>query len=148
MPWDTSKWLNRKGRYFMRWTIKIIFFPISFLLSILTAFLTFLLGIGTALLYLLMMFCIFGAIASFLQKEVTIGIEALIIGFLVSPYGVPIGITRRITIGAICSAHSFFKHWRTKRTSRGYYHSFRLWWYVWRGTLLYWRNGCFRRSTS
>lgn len=63
-------------------------FPISFLLSILTAFLTFLLGIGTALLYLLMMFCIFGAIASFLQKEVTIGIEALIIGFLVSPYGI------------------------------------------------------------
>ncbi|EQE38057.1 putative membrane protein [Clostridioides difficile P6] len=36
-----------------------------------------------------MMFCIFGAIASFLQKEVTIGIEALIIGFLVSPYGMP-----------------------------------------------------------
>ena len=78
----------------MRWIIKITFFPISFLLSILTAFLTFLLGIGTALLYLLMMFCIFGAIASFLQKEVTIGIEALIIGFLVSPYGVPmIGAT-------------------------------------------------------
>ena len=78
----------------MRWVIKIIFFPISFLLSILSAFLTFLLGIGTALLYLLMMFCIFGAIASFLQKEVTIGIEALIIGFLVSPYGVPmIGAT-------------------------------------------------------
>ena len=55
---------------------------------------TFLLGIGMALLYLLMMFCILGAIASFLQKEVTIGIEALIIGFLVSPYGVPmIGAT-------------------------------------------------------
>lgn len=66
----------------MRWIIKIILFPISLVLSILTAFLTFLLGIGTALLYLLMMFCIFGAIASFLQKEVTIGIEALIIGFL------------------------------------------------------------------
>lgn len=78
----------------MRWMIKIVLFPISFLLSILTAFLTFLLGIGMALLYLLMMFCIFGAIASFLQKEVTIGIEALIIGFLVSPYGVPmIGAT-------------------------------------------------------
>ena len=55
---------------------------------------TFLLGIGTALLYLLLMFCIFGAIASFLQKEVTVGIEALIIGFLVSPYGLPmIGAT-------------------------------------------------------
>lgn len=73
----------------IRWIIKIILFPISLLLSILTAFLTFLLSIGTALLYLLMMFCIFGAIASFLQKEVTIGIEALIIGFLVSPYGIP-----------------------------------------------------------
>ncbi len=73
----------------MRWIIKIILFPISLILSILTAFLTFLLGIGTAILYLLMMFCIFGAIASFLQKEVTIGIEALIIGFLVSPYGIP-----------------------------------------------------------
>lgn len=73
----------------MRWIIKIILFPISLVLSILTAFLTFLLGIGTALLYLLMMFCIFGAIASFLQKEVTIGIEALILGFLLSPYGIP-----------------------------------------------------------
>lgn len=73
----------------MRWIIKIILFPISLVLSILTAFLTFLLGMGAALLYLLMMFCIFGAIASFLQKEVTIGIEALIIGFLVSPYGIP-----------------------------------------------------------
>ncbi|WP_068267857.1 CD1845 family protein [Caviibacter abscessus] len=73
----------------IRWIVKIILFPISLVLSILTAFLTFLLGIGTALLYLLMMFCIFGAIASFLQKEVTIGIEALIIGFLVSPYGIP-----------------------------------------------------------
>ena len=56
----------------MRW----ILFPISLLLSILTAVLSFLLGIGTVILYLLMMFCIFGAIASFLQKEVTIGIEA------------------------------------------------------------------------
>ena len=59
------------------------------MLSILTAFLTFLLGIGTALIYLLMMFCIFGAIAFFVQKEVTIGIEALILGFVFSPYGLP-----------------------------------------------------------
>ena len=73
----------------MRWILKIILFPISLLLSILTAVLSFLLGIGTVILYLLMMFCIFGSIASFLQKEVTIGIEALIIGFLLSPYGIP-----------------------------------------------------------
>ena len=43
----------------IRWIVKIILFPISLLLSILTAFLTFLLGIGTT------------------------------IGFLVSPYGIP-----------------------------------------------------------
>ena len=42
----------------MRWIIKIILFPISLVLSILTAFLTFLLSIGTAVLYLMMMFCI------------------------------------------------------------------------------------------
>ena len=65
------------------------FSPIGLLLSVLTAFLTFLLSIGTSLLYLLKIFCILGAIASFLQKEVTIGIEALIIGFLISPYGIP-----------------------------------------------------------
>ena len=55
----------------MRWIIKIILFPISLALSILTAFLTFLLGIGTALLYLLMMFCIFGAIVSFYKKKLS-----------------------------------------------------------------------------
>ena len=78
----------------MRWIIKIILFPISLVLSILTAFLTFLLGIGTALLYLLMMFCIFGAIASFIQGEVGIGISSLVIGFLFSLYVLPmIGAT-------------------------------------------------------
>lgn len=73
----------------MRWIIKIIFFPISLLLSILTAFLTFMLGIGTTILYFLMLMCIVAAIGSFMQKDVSLGIEALIIGFLVSPYGIP-----------------------------------------------------------
>ncbi|MEQ6030940.1 CD1845 family protein [Enterococcus faecalis] len=73
----------------MRWIIKIILFPISMLLSILTAFLTFILGIGTTILYFLMLMCIVAAIGSFMQKDVSLGIEALIIGFLVSPYGIP-----------------------------------------------------------
>lgn len=78
----------------MRWILKIILFPISLVLSILTAFLTFLLGIGTALLHIVMVFCIFGAIASFIQGEVGIGISGLVIGFLFSPYGLPmIGAT-------------------------------------------------------
>ena len=78
----------------MRWIIKIILFPISLLLSILTAFLTFILGIGTTILYFLMLMCIVAAIGSFMQKDVSLGIEALIIGFLVSPYGIPmVGVT-------------------------------------------------------
>lgn len=78
----------------MRWIIKIILFSISLVLSILTAFLTFLLGIGTALLHIIMVFCIFGALASFIQGKVGIGISGLVIGFLFSPYGLPmIGAT-------------------------------------------------------
>lgn len=74
----------------MRWIIKIILFSISIVLSILTAFLTFLLGIGTVLLYIVMVFCIFGALASFIQGEVGIGISGLVLGFLFSPYGFPV----------------------------------------------------------
>ena len=73
----------------MRWIIKIILFPVSLLLSIFTAFLTFLLGVGTTILYFLMLMCIIAAIGSFMQKEVSLGIEALILGFLLSPCGIP-----------------------------------------------------------
>ncbi|CYK84370.1 membrane protein [Streptococcus pneumoniae] len=78
----------------MRWILKIILFPISLLLSILTAFLTFLLGIGTTILYFLMLMCIVAAIGSFMQKDISLGIEALVLGFLLSPYGIPmVGVT-------------------------------------------------------
>ena len=73
----------------IRWIIKIILFPISLLLSILTAFLTFILGIGTTILYFLMLMCIVAAIGSFMQKDISLGIEALVLGFLLSPYGIP-----------------------------------------------------------
>lgn len=78
----------------MRWILKIILFPISLVLSIMIAFLTFLLGIGTELVYIVMMFCIFGALASIIQGEVGIGISSLVIGFLFSLYVFPmIGAT-------------------------------------------------------
>lgn len=73
----------------MRWIVKIILFPISLVLSILNAFLTFLLAIGTTILYLLMLMCVVVGVVSLFQKDFLIGIEALIIGFLVSPYGIP-----------------------------------------------------------
>ena len=73
----------------MRWIIRIILFPISLALSILTAFLTFLLAIGTTILYLLMIMCVVVAVVSLFQKDFSTGIEALILGFLLSPYGIP-----------------------------------------------------------
>ena len=73
----------------MRWIIKIILFPISLVLSILTAFLTFLLAIGTTILYLLMLMCVVVGVVLLFQKDFSIGIEALIVGFLLSPYGIP-----------------------------------------------------------
>ena len=89
----------------MRWIIKIILFPIGLLISILTAFLTFLLGIGTAILYFLMLMCIVAAIGSFMQKDISLGIEALILGFLLSPYGIPmIGATVKAFLKGINEA--------------------------------------------
>ncbi len=67
----------------MRWILKIILFLISLLLSILTAFLTFLLGIGTTILYLLMLMCIVAAIGSFIQKDVSLAIGALVLSFFI-----------------------------------------------------------------
>ena len=55
---------------------------------------TFLLGIGTALLYIIMVFCLFWALSSFIQGEVGIGIYGFVNGFLFSPYGLPmVGVT-------------------------------------------------------
>lgn len=73
----------------MRWILKIFLFPISLLLSILTTFLTFLLAIGTTILYLLMLMCVIVVAVSLFQKDFSTGIEALILGFLLSPYGIP-----------------------------------------------------------
>ena len=74
----------------MRWILKIILFPVSLVLSILTAFLIFLLAIGISILYLLMLICVVVGVVSLFQKNFSIGIEALIVGFLLSPYGIPI----------------------------------------------------------
>ena len=43
--------------------------------------LTFILGIGTTILYFLMLMCIVAAIGSFMQKDISLGIEALVLGF-------------------------------------------------------------------
>ena len=73
----------------LRLIIKILLFPISLLLSTLIAFMTFLLSIGTVLLYFFKILCVVGAIALFIQNKILMGIEALFLGFLFSPYGLP-----------------------------------------------------------
>lgn len=73
----------------MRWILKIILFPISLVLNILTAFLTFLLAIGITILYLLMFMCVVVGVVSLFQKNFSMGIEALILRFLLSLYGIP-----------------------------------------------------------
>ena len=65
----------------MRAVLKIILFPIFIFLSVLTAILKFIHGIGSTILYILMIFCILGAIACLSKKTQQQVIQALIIGF-------------------------------------------------------------------
>ncbi len=71
----------------LRLLIKIILFPISLSLSILTAFLTFLLSVSSVILGIVSFICVIAAISAFIQKDTSTGIQSLIIGFLLSPYG-------------------------------------------------------------
>lgn len=73
----------------MRLLLRIILFPITLILSILIAFSKFIVTIGGTVLGLLSFLVILGALACFVQSEVQLGIEALIIAFLISPYGLP-----------------------------------------------------------
>lgn len=73
----------------MKCFVKILFFPIIFLLSILTAFLRFVLGIGTMVLSLFEIIILLGAIEAFLTKDMSAFWLYLMVGFLLSPYGLP-----------------------------------------------------------
>lgn len=73
----------------MRLLLRIIIFPITIILSILIAFSKFIVTIGATILGLFSFLVILGSLACFIQSEVKLGIEALIIAFLISPYGLP-----------------------------------------------------------
>ena len=73
----------------MRWIIKIILFPIILLLSILISFLKFIISVSGMILGILSFLVVLGSIAALVQKDKTIFIQALIISFLISPYGLP-----------------------------------------------------------
>lgn len=71
----------------MRWILKIILFPISLLLSVLAAFLTFLLSVSSVILGIISFLCVIAAIGAFIGRDTVTGIQGLVIGFLLSPFG-------------------------------------------------------------
>lgn len=73
----------------MRWIIKIILFPIILLLSILISFLKFIIRVSGMILEILLFLVVLSSIAALVQKDTTTFIQALIIAFLISPYGLP-----------------------------------------------------------
>ena len=73
----------------MRWIIKIILFPIVLLLSILISFLKFIISVSGMILEIVSFLVVLGSIAAFVQKDTTTFIQALIIAFFISLYGLP-----------------------------------------------------------
>ena len=73
----------------MRLILKIILFPISLILSILKYILLFVLNVGTWILNIISGLIAIGAIASFINGETELGIIAVVLALLFSPYGLP-----------------------------------------------------------
>lgn len=73
----------------MRWVLKIIFFPIILLLSILVSFLKFTINISAIILGVISFLIVLGSLAALIQKDTITFIQGFVIAFLISPYGLP-----------------------------------------------------------
>ena len=73
----------------MRLALEILLFPILLLLSILIAFLKFIIKVSGMILGIISFLVFIGAVACFVQKEMVTGMVALLLAFLISPYGLP-----------------------------------------------------------
>lgn len=73
----------------MRWVLKIIFFPIILLLSILFSFLKFTINISAIILGVISFLIVLGSLAALIQKDIITFIQGFVIAFLISPYGLP-----------------------------------------------------------
>lgn len=82
----------------MKIILKIILFPLSLTLSVFKYVLLFILNIGTRILSLISMLVAVGALASFINGEIELGITAIMLALLFSPYGLPL-IASKIIIG-------------------------------------------------
>ena len=75
--------------YYTGCILKIILFPIILLLSILISFLKFIISVSGMILGILSFLVVLGSLAALIQKDATTFIQALVIAFLMSPYGLP-----------------------------------------------------------
>ena len=73
----------------MRWVLKIIFFTIILLLSILVSFLKFTINISAIILGIISFLIVLGSLAALIQKDTITFIQGFVIAFLISPYGLP-----------------------------------------------------------
>lgn len=62
-------------------------FPVILIMSIIIAFSKFIVSISGVILDLFAFLIVLGSLACFVQNDPTAGIQALIIAFLLSPYG-------------------------------------------------------------
>lgn len=69
--------------------LKIIVFPIVLLLSILIAFLKFIIKVSGMILGIISFLVFIGEVVCFIQKDMATGMVALLLEFLISPYGIP-----------------------------------------------------------
>ena len=74
----------------MRWILRILLLPIRLVLTLVTWMLSFLLGLGNVVLGILVTLILFGAVASFLAHDMGTMVAALVIAFIISPFGLPL----------------------------------------------------------
>lgn len=78
----------------MKKVLSVLYFPIKLIISLIVNFLTFLLGVGGVILFILMLLSVIGALAAFINHETKYGIFALIFAFLLSPIGLPLFLAK------------------------------------------------------
>lgn len=86
----------------MRILLKLVLFPITLLLSILIAFMSFLLGVGGIFMSVFSGLCVLAAITAFMQGMNGMGLLMLILGFLFSRFGL-----RALGVNLIVALSSF-----------------------------------------
>ncbi|PIE77272.1 MAG: hypothetical protein CSA13_00105 [Clostridiales bacterium] len=74
----------------MKFLIKIFLLPVNLVLTVAILFLIFILNIGTFILNIISLFATFGFIAALIEGNKFVAVQAIIVAFLLSPYGLPV----------------------------------------------------------